>query len=62
MPTLNELEQSESLFRAIDSLRREVIPLNPRNFAILAEGPLEQIRQLQEQIDQYVQRLEEIPA
>ncbi len=31
---------------------------NPRNFAVLAEGPLEQLRQLQAQIDEYVRRLE----
>ena len=54
--------QMENLCRAIDSLRAEVFPKNPRNFAILAEGPLEQIRQLQAQIDDYVERLEAAPA
>ncbi len=56
------IEQMESLCQAINSLRAEVFPKNPRNFAVLAEGPLEQIRQLQRQIDEYVRHLEEMPA
>ena len=56
------IEQMESLCRAINSLRAEIFPKNPRNFAVLAEGPLDQIRQLQNQIDEYVQRFEEAPA
>ena len=56
------IEQMENLCQAINSLRAEVFPQKPRNFAVLAEGPLEQIRQLQKQIDEYVRRLEELPA
>jgi hypothetical protein len=37
------IQQMENLCRAINSLRAEVFSKNPRNFAILAEGPLEQI-------------------
>ncbi len=56
------IEQMQNLCQAINSLREEVFPKNARNFAVLAEGPLEQIRQLQDQIDQYVRHLEEMPA
>ena len=56
------LEQIQSLCAAIDSLRAEIFPKNPRNFAVLAEGPLEQVRQLQGQVDEYVRHLEEAPA
>jgi len=56
------IEQMENLWQAINSLRAEVFPQNPRSFAVLAEGPLEQIRQLQRQIDEYVRHLEEMPA
>jgi hypothetical protein len=56
------IEQMENLCQAINSLRAEVFPQNPRNFAVLAEGPLEQIRQLQHQLDEYVRHLEEMPA
>jgi len=56
------IEQMGRMQRILESYRDEVLAKNARNFAMLAEGPLEQIRQLQEQIDEYVQRLEEIPA
>lgn len=56
------IEQMENLCQAINSLRAEAFPKNPRNFAVLAEGPLEQIRQLRDQIGEYLQRLEEMPA
>ena len=55
------IEQMENLCQAINSLRAEVLPQNARNFAVLAEGPLEQIRQLQAQIDEYIRRLEGAP-
>lgn len=34
------LEQIENLCRAVQGLRADVFPKNPRNFAILAEGPV----------------------
>ena len=56
------IEQMENLCQAINSLRAEVFPQNPCNFAVLAEGPLEQIRQLENQIGDYIRYLEETPA
>lgn len=56
------LQQIQNLYVALDGLRAEVFPKNRRNFAVLAEGPLEQIRQLQLQVDAYVHFLEESPA
>jgi hypothetical protein len=56
------LEQMRNLCAAIDSLRADIFAKNSRNFAILAEGPLEQIRQLQGQVDEYVRHLEAAPA
>jgi hypothetical protein len=56
------LEQIQKLCAAVDSLRVELFPKNPRNFAVLDEGPLEQVRQLQAQVDEYVRRLEAAPA
>ncbi len=52
------IEQIQGLCIAIDALRAEVFPKNPRNFAILAEGPVDEIRKLQVDIDDYVSRLE----
>jgi hypothetical protein len=56
------LEQIENLCHAINSLRADVFPQNPKNFAVLAEGPLEQMRQLESQIGEYVRYLEEAAA
>jgi hypothetical protein len=56
------LGQIQNLCAAIDTLQADLFPKNPRNFAVLAEEPLEQIRQLQMQADEYVRRLEEAPV
>src|SRR5213593_1485081 len=52
------IEQMGRMQRILESYRNEILNRNPRNFAVLAEGPLEQIRQLQAQIDDYLQRLQ----
>ncbi len=54
------IEQIERLYQGLDALRGDVLPKNPRNFAILAEGPLDEIHKLQEDIDQYISRLEQV--
>ena len=56
------VEQIQNLCRALESLRVDVFPKNPRNFAILAEGPVDEIRKLQTDIDGYVTRLEAVAA
>ena len=50
------IEQMGRMQRILESYRNEILTKNPRNFALLAEGPLEQLRQLQAQIDEYIQR------
>jgi len=52
------IEQMGRMQRILESYRNEILTQNPRNFAVLAEGPLEQLRQLQQQIDEYNHRLE----
>jgi hypothetical protein len=52
------IEQMGRMQRILESYRNEILTTNPRNFAVLAEGPLEQLRQLQQQIDEYIQHLE----
>ena len=52
------IEQMGRIQRILESYRNEILTRPPRNFAVLAEGPLEQLRQLQQQIDEYIQRLE----
>ena len=52
------IEQMGRMQRVLESYRNEILGKNDRNFAILAEGPLEQLRQLQAQVQEYVQRVE----
>lgn len=52
------IEQIQTLCRAIGSLRTDILPKNPKNFAVLAEGPVDEIRKLQADIDAYIQQLE----
>ena len=54
------IEQMGRMQRILESYRNEILTRNPRNFAVLVEGPMEQLRQLQQQIDEYIQRLEAI--
>lgn len=56
------IEQIERLYQGLDALRGDVLPKNPRNFAVLAEGPLDEIRKLQSQIDRYISSLEQVNA
>ena len=58
------IEQMGRMQRILESYRNQILTKNPRNFALLAEGPLEQLRQLQEQIDEYLRNLQstETPA
>ena len=51
------IEQMGRMQRILESYRNEILTKNARNFALLAEGPLEQLRQLQQQIDDYIQKL-----
>ncbi len=44
--------QLERINEALTALSRELLPGQPRKFAILAEGPLEDIRRLQTEIEQ----------
>ena len=50
--------QIERLYEGLNALRGDILHKNPRNFAVLAEGPLDEIRKLQAEIDRYMSRLE----
>ena len=56
------VEQMGRMQRILESYRDEILSQNPRNFALLVEGPLEQIRQLQAQLDGYFRRLQTAAA
>ncbi len=42
------------LYRAIASLRKSVLPINPRQYALFAEGPIDEISKLQAEIYAYL--------
>ena len=51
-----EYEALGDLYQALASYRAKVLPLNPRNYAVMAQGPLEEIRKIQGEIDAYLSR------
>ena len=56
------IEQMGRMQRILESYRADILPQNPRNFAIFAEGPLDEIHKLQAEITVYVERLEQVDA
>jgi hypothetical protein len=48
------LELIQGMYRAIAELHRRIAPLNYANYLIMAEGPIEQIRRLRSEIDEYL--------
>jgi hypothetical protein len=56
------VEQLERMNEALATLRRELLPGQPKKFAILAEGPLEDMRRLQAEIEQLTAELTASPA
>ena len=56
------IEQMGRMQRILDSYRADILPKNPRNFAVFAEGPLDEIRKLQAEISEYLSRLEHAGA
>ena len=56
------IEQMGRMQRILESYRADILPKNPRNFAIFAEGPLDEIHNLQAEIAAYVEQLEQVDA
>jgi hypothetical protein len=56
------VEQLERLNEALSSLRRELLPRQAKKFAILAEGPLEDMRRLQTEIERLTAEIATAPA
>ena len=50
------IENTDQLYQD----RSDILSKNPRNFAVFAEGPLDEIRNLQAEIAAYVQQLEQV--
>ena len=39
------------LYRVLASYRAKVLPVNARNYSVMAQGPLEEIRKIQREIE-----------
>ena len=48
------IEQLERMYRMLLEFRRRIAPLNRANYEVFAEGPREEIRRLQRDIDAYL--------
>ena len=42
------------LYSALASLRKTMLPVNPRQYRLFEEGPIDEIRKLQAEIDAYL--------
>ncbi len=51
---LTTLEQLDRMMLVIDDLTHDVLPENPRLFAAMVEGPIDQIAKLRLEIAQFV--------
>ena len=56
------VEQLERMNETLAALRRELLPGQPKKFALLAESPLEDMRRLQVEIEQLAAELAATPT
>ncbi len=52
------LEQIARLISALDDLKQNVLPRDPQLFAVMAEGPLDDLQRMRGEICQYVEELQ----
>jgi len=48
------IEQLDRMYRVVEELRKRMGTTNPAQFRLFAEGPIDQIRKLREEIDEYL--------
>ena len=53
------IEKMGRMPRILESYGNDLLSGNSKDFAILAEGPMEQLRQLQEQANKHIEMMEE---
>ncbi|MCI0540990.1 MAG: hypothetical protein L0Z50_37795 [Verrucomicrobiales bacterium] len=51
-------ERMGRMQRLLEAHRRDLLRQDPLDFAVFAEGPLDEMRKLHAEIDDYVRRLE----
>ncbi len=50
------VEQLQHMYLAMAGLYRDIYPVNPERFKLFAEGPCDQIDELQREVDEYTGR------
>jgi hypothetical protein len=50
------IEQMGRMYRALETIQAEVLPQSRQHFALMADGPLEEIRRLEREISAYVEQ------
>jgi hypothetical protein len=48
------IEQMGRMYRALASMHAEIAPLNNANYQLFAEGPIDEIRKLRDEVDVYL--------
>lgn len=51
------MQQLDRLICAVEDLKENVLPQDPQLFATLAEAPLEDLRKLREEINEYAEEV-----
>lgn len=52
------MTQLERLIRALEDLKKNVLPKDPNLFALMAEGPLEDLERLKQEVHECVEELQ----
>jgi hypothetical protein len=48
------IEQLDHMYRVLAELRSRVLPVSQERFQLMAEGPVDEIRRLQSEIESYL--------
>ena len=56
------IEQLELMNRVLEHLRKDVLPKNAKMFALMAEGPLDEIQRLHDEIERCTAQIVATPA
>lgn len=54
------LEQMQRLLCALDDLKEEVLPKDPKLFAVMAEAPLEDLDRLRQEVQGFLDQLQPV--
>jgi len=54
------LQQMGRLLSALEDFKEQVLPKDPKLFAVMAEVPLEDLRQLRQQVERFLDQLQPV--